>query len=472
MKSDQLWKAALGQLELKVSQGNFLTWFRNTRIKERKDETVIVETDNPFAYEWLSKKYRPIILEVLRGIDGTIDNVDFSVPSQAHGARSARKNLRVVAQKHRSAQPAPVEVATQTQTQQPQGYSRVSFASHQYSIPFNPKHTFDTFVVGPSNEVAHAACRAVVDSPGEAYNPLFIYGGVGLGKTHLLQAVGNALLAKNPNFRILYVASEKFMTEFVEALRHKKMHEFKKTYRDIDMFIIDDVQFVAGKDKIQEELFHTFNTLHSQGKQVILSSDRPPGAISALQERLSSRLGAGMVVDVKKPDYETRLAILGEKVSVKKANVEAGALSFIAKNIQSNVRELEGALNRVIGHSEVHNEPITTDFVKRILHDLLEQSQRKTINTKEIIEAVSSYYNLPAEEICGKRRNKEIVRPRQIAMYLLRKESSMSFPSIGDYFGGRDHTTAMHACEKIEKLLEHDEELTQEITYLRERLYA
>ncbi|MEX0649573.1 MAG: chromosomal replication initiator protein DnaA [Candidatus Andersenbacteria bacterium] len=470
MKTDQLWKAALGQLELRVSQGNFLTWFRNTKIKERKKQTVVIETDNPFAYEWLSKKYRPIILEVLQKIDTSVTGIEFSVPSQAHGKRTARKNLRVIAQKQRVTQPpvasAPQAVSIHT------SIPRASFASHQSPIPFNPKNTFENFVVGPSNEVAHAACRAVVDNPGESYNPLFVYGGVGLGKTHLLQAVGNALLSKNPNFRILYVASEKFMTEFVEALRHKKMHEFKKTYRDIDMFIIDDVQFVAGKDKIQEELFHTFNTLHSQNKQVILSSDRPPGAISALQERLSSRLGAGMVVDIKKPDYETRLAILEEKLSRRGASIDSEALSFLAKNIQSNVRELEGALNRVIGHSEVHNEKITIDFVKRVLHDLLEQSQKKTINTREIIEAVSSYYNLPQEEICGQRRNKEIVRPRQIAMYLLRKESSMSFPSIGEFFGGRDHTTAMHACEKIEKLLEHDEELSQEISFLKERLYA
>lgn len=469
MKTDQLWKAALGQLELRVSQGNFLTWFRNTKIKERKEKTVVIETDNPFAYEWLSKKYRPIILDVLKEIDSSVAQVEFSVPSQGHNRRASRKNLRIIAQKQPSEPTQPAAVPTPALVSPA---FKSSFTSHRSIIPFNPKHTFDNFVVGPSNEVAHAACRAVVDNPGHAYNPLFIYGGVGLGKTHLLQAVGNALLAKNPNFRIMYVASERFMTEFVDALRHKKMHEFKKTYRSVDMFIIDDVQFVAGKDRIQEELFHTFNTLHSENKQVILSSDRPPGAISALQERLSSRLGAGMVVDIKKPDYETRLAILQEKISRRGVEVDAEALSFIAKNIQSNVRELEGALNRVIGHSEVHNEKITVEFVKQVLHDLLEQSQKKTINTREIIDAVSSYYNLPPEEICGQRRNKEIVRPRQIAMYLLRKESGMSFPSIGDYFGGRDHTTAMHACEKIEKLLEHDEELSQEINFLKERLYA
>lgn len=468
MKEDQLWKAALGQLELRVSRGNFLTWFRDTKAKELKGNTFVIETDNPFTYEWLSKKYRTLILDVLQKLDDSISTVDFTLSSQTGQKKISRKNLRIVAQKNRPSQPIP-EVAPQqiTHTQTAQ-----SLAVQRLSIQFNPKYTFDNFVVGPSNEIAHAACRAVVDKPGEAYNPLFIYGGVGLGKTHLLQAVGNALMKSNPNFRILYVASERFMNEFVEALRLHKMPEFKKTYRDIDMFIIDDVQFLAGKDKTQEELFHTFNTLYSQNKQVILSSDRPPSAISALQERLSSRLSAGMIADVKKPDFETRLAILEEKATLKEANVDQDALAFIAKNVQSNVRELEGALNRVIAHSQLHNERATADFAKKVLHDILDQSQRKTINTKHIIETVSLYYNLTSDEICGKKRNKEIVRPRQIAMYLLRKESNMSFPSIGEYFGGRDHTTAMHACDKIEKLLEHDEELTQEINFLRERLYA
>ncbi len=464
MNNDQLWKAALGQLELQVSQGNFLTWFRNTRIKEKTEDAVVVETNNPFAYEWLSKKYRPLILEVLKGLDTSIADVSFTANTQSAHKNVARRNMRVVAHKSR---PTPVAAPAEKQAA-----PKFEPALASRSIPFNPKHTFENFVVGPSNEVAHAACRAVVDKPGEAYNPLFIYGGVGLGKTHLLQAVGNALLAKNPHFRILYVASEKFMNEFVEALRQGKMQEFKRTYREVDMFIIDDVQFLAGKDKTQEELFHTFNTLHSQNKQVILSSDRPPSAISALQERLSSRLSAGMIADVKKPDFETRLAILEEKASKKNFHAEPEALAFIAKNIQSNVRELEGALNRVIAHTELRNEKATLDFVKNVLHDIVDQTQRRNIDTKQIIEAVSGYYNLSSDELCGKRRNKEIVRPRQIAMYLLRKENNMSFPSIGEYFGGRDHTTAMHACEKIEKLIEHDEDLVQEINFLKERLYA
>ncbi|MEK7500237.1 MAG: chromosomal replication initiator protein DnaA, partial [Patescibacteria group bacterium] len=344
--------------------------------------------------------------------------------------------------------------------------------THSSSIPFNKNYTFDTFVVGTSNEIAHAACRAVAARPGEAYNPLFIYGGVGLGKTHLLQAVGNAIQEANPNFTVLYVASEKFTNEFVDSLKHHTTAEFKKRYRNIDVLIIDDIQFFAGKDKTQEELFYTFNSLHGQNKQLILSSDRPPSAISTLQERLLSRLSAGMVADVKKPDYETRLAILEEKRDLQHVPIDQDALSFIAKNIQSNVRELEGALNRVAAYCDLHKTRATIEYTKQILKDILEKPQRKTINIDEIITAVSSYYNIPNVELKGKSRKKEIVRPRQIAMYLLRKESSMSFPSIGDHFSGRDHTTAMHACEKIERLIEQDEELSQEISFLRERIYA
>ena len=470
MKIDQLWKAALGQLQLRVSQGNFLTWFRDTKIKERIQDKIVIETASPFAYEWLSKKYRIDILEVLQSLDKTIQGIDFAVYSQHLPKRSMRRLVRIVAQKQKPHEPQTIPSLPEivaTQEVAPQALR----AKHQ-NITLNPKYSFDSYVVGPSNEVAYAACKAIAAKPGEAYNPMFIYGGVGLGKTHLLQAVGNEIAAANPNFTILYVSAEKFTNDFVAALQERKTQQFKKYYRNIDLFIIDDVQFVAGKDRIQEELFHTFNTLHGQNKQVILSSDRPPAAIPTLQERLSSRLAAGMIADIKKPDYETRLAILQQKVAARGINIDQDALDFIAKNVQHNVRELEGALNRVAAHSELHNQRATLEYTKKILSDILDQSMRKTINTKEIIEAVSAYYNQSTEDICGKCRKKEIVKPRQVAMYLLRKENNMSFPSIGDYFGGRDHTTAMHACEKIEKLLEHDEELTQEVNFLKERLYA
>ncbi|HSX24485.1 MAG TPA: chromosomal replication initiator protein DnaA [Candidatus Andersenbacteria bacterium] len=465
MKDSQLWKVALDQLELRVSKGNFLTWFRNTNIKDRSEGLVIIETQNPFAYEWLSKKYQPLILEILQGIDSTISDVRFSVASKNTERRIAKKNLRIIAQKN-----TPKTSSSEATEQQPQSSTRQTPSPS--SIPLNKKYTFETFVVGTSNEIAHAACRAVAEHPGETYNPLFIYGGVGLGKTHLLQAVGNAVIAANPGFTVMYVASEKFANEFVESLREGTIQQFKKRYRDVDMFIIDDVQFFAGKDKTQEELFYTFNTLHNQNKQIILSSDRPPSAIPALQERLSSRLAAGMIADVKRPDYETRLAILSEKRDLRGIDIDSDALSYIAKNIQSNVRELEGALNKVAGYYDLHHEKITLEYARRVLKDLIEKPQRKTVNADEIISAVSSYYNISSDELCGKSRKKEIVRPRQVAMYILRRESNMAFPSIGEHFSGRDHTTAMHACEKIEKLIDNDEELSQEISFLRERIYA
>lgn len=472
MTNEQLWKAALDQLELKISRGNYLTWFRQARITDRQSHEVVIETASPFAYEWLSKKYRALILEALQSLDGAITSVRFATNSHAAPARAVgKKNLHLLVQKHR-----PMGAVAFSQLTPPSAQPPAQLARRQAGLvaplTLNPKYVFSTFIIGPSNEFAHAACQAVADKPGVAYNPLFIYGGVGLGKTHLLQAVGNAVLAQGPQKRVLYVSSERFTNEFVEAIREQKTQQFRKRYRGADVLIIDDIQFLAGKAKTQEELFHTFNALHGQNKQVILSSDRPPAGIPTLQERLSSRLSGGMIVDIKKPDYETRLAILAEKANQRGARVTSEALEFIAKNVQNNVRDLEGALNRVLGHSEMHNERVTLEYTKKTLADLLTRTQRRALDAEQIIQTVSVYYNLPTDDLCGKCRKKEIVRPRQVAMYLLRKESNMSFPSIGDHFGGRDHTTAMHACEKIEKLLEHDDELTQEISFLRERLYA
>lgn len=467
MNEEQLWKAALGQLELKVSQGNFLTWFRSTKISQRRGQTVVVETPNAFTYEWLSKKYHRSVLEVLQNLDQTVASVEFTIKSPTALLRPFKKRWRILAQKR--AQPAR-EAAPSLQ---PAGISvGTSARVTQLAKTLNPAYAFESFVVGPSNEIAYAAARAAAEKPGVVYNPLFIYGGVGLGKTHLLQALGNEILRRDGAARVLYVSSEKFINDFVQAIRDRSAQQFKHHYRDVDVFIIDDIQFLAGKGKTQEELFHTFNALHSQNKQVILSSDRSPRAIPTFEERLRSRLGGGMIADIQQPDYETRLAIIREKVGDRAALFDDEALSFIAKNIQKNVRELEGALNRVAAHCELSNQRGTLDYVKKVLNGALGQSQQKVVDSRSILAAVSVYYTISLEELCGKSRKKDIVRPRQVAMYLLRKENNVSFPTIGDYFGGRDHTTAMHACEKIDKLLEHDEELLREINFIRERLYA
>jgi chromosomal replication initiator protein len=465
MNKDQLWKAALGQLELRVSRGNFLTWFQATKINERKGQTVVIETPNAFTYEWLSKKYYQAVLEVLQDLDTKIENVEFTIKTRSVSPRSLKRRFRILAHKRTK------ELLDDKKTEPPLPTS-TQIRTTKLTKTLNSSYTFESFIVGSSNEVAYAAGRAVAEKPGGVYNPLFIYGGVGLGKTHLLQAIGNTIVQKNPSARVLYVSSEKFINDFVQAIRERSAQKFKHHYRDVDVLIIDDVQFLAGKGKTQEELFHTFNALHGQGRQVILSSDRSPHAIPTFEERLRSRLGGGMTADIQQPDYETRLAIISEKAGKREGLFDKEALAFIAKNIQKNVRELEGALNRVIAHCDLNNERATLPYVKKVLEGLLEHPQQKTINSKSIIEVVGGYYTLSLEELCGKSRKKEIVRPRQIAMYLLRKENNLSFPSIGEYFGGRDHTTAMHACDKIEKLLEHDDETLREINFIRERLYA
>ena len=467
MNTDQLWKAALGQLELRVSRGNFLTWFQATKISEKQGGMVVVETPNAFTYEWLSKKYHRSVLEVLHSLDQTVEEVQFTIKAHRASPKGWRRQFRILARKQTRVSPA----TTATLTAPPLAVSAPGRVTKQ-TRTLNPKYTFETFVVGASNEMAYAACRAVAEKPGDIYNPLFIYGGVGLGKTHLLQAVGNAIIQHDNDARVFYVSSERFINEFIQAIRERSAQKFKHQYRSVDVLIIDDVQFLAGKGKTQEELFHTFNALHSQGKQLILSSDRSPRAIPTFEERLRSRLGGGMTADIQQPDYETRLAILTEKAGEKAQLFDSDALAFVAKNVQKNVRELEGALRRVIGHCELHNTRATLGYVKKVLADELEQPQQKTVDSKSIIATVGGYYTLSLEELCGKSRKKEIVRPRQIAMYLLRKENNVSFPTIGEYFGGRDHTTAMHACDKIEKLLEHDEEMLREINFIRERLYA
>ncbi len=470
MNTEQLWKAALGQLELRVSQGNFLTWFRGTSIKEIKDGVATVLTPSAFAHEWLSRKYKEPILEELSSLDKSVKVVKFIIQSENTSFRPVKSNPRIVVQKNRKE-----PVITQNNNSAPvMAPIRTGMQFNNKSLPqtLNPKYTFDTFVIGPNNEVAHAACKAVSSQPGTAYNPLFIYGGVGLGKTHLMHAIGNTVLQGSPTARVVYVSSEKFLNDFVQSIREQNTQLFKDTYRNVDLLMIDDVQFMAGKSKVQEELFHTFNALYNSNKQIVLSSDRSPGLIPTLEERLRSRLSGGMLVDIKQPDYETRLAILSEKAAQSDVTIEEEALAFIAKNIQKNVRELEGALNRVIAHCELNKRTATLSYTESILSEIMDRPQQRTVDSNKVVQTVSTYFNLSQDELQGKCRKKEIVRPRQVAMYLLRKENNASFPTIGDLFGGRDHTTAMHACEKIEKLLEHDEELVQDINFIKEKLYA
>ncbi len=458
MTNEQLWQAVLGEVELSVSKAGFTTWFKNTFVISKDKGNVFIAVPNGFAKEWLEKKYHKYIFKALEDILGEIKNVRYiiktAVPVQGMGG--------------------------QTRKSSPAGNSLVDGVISSPNKPvigglrssLNPNYAFENFIVGSNNELAHAACVAVSKNPGKVYNPLFIYGGVGLGKTHLLQSIGNEIIKNDPEKKVRYASSEKFTNELVLAIKNKGTNAFKDVYREIDILIIDDIQFIAGKDKTQEEFFHTFNTLYEKGKQIILSSDRPPKAIPELEERLRSRFEGGMIADVSFPDLETRLAILKFKAEEKNFEIPDESLKYIASHIQKNIRELQGALNRVIASCQFHRLTPDINNTKKILADLIANPIKKAITPKEIITTVASFYDISARDLIKKGRKKEIVKPRQIAMYLMRSETNVSYPNIGERLGGRDHTTVMHAVEKIKEDLETNKILEQEVRLIKEKLYA
>ena len=456
MTNEQLWQTALGEVELNISRANFITWFRDTFILKNKDGVATIGVPNGFSKEWLENKYNKLILRALRNISSETKELKFiisAVPSFA--AISIERLVRSPEKKELSGQPA-------------QSFQDFDIDKE---TNLNPKYTFSNFIVGSFNELAQAAARAVVNSPGEIYNPLFIYGGVGLGKTHLLQSVGNEIIEKyKKKKKVKYTSSEKFTSELVSALHNGKIEEFKESYRQIDVLIIDDIQFLSGKEKTQEEFFHTFNFLYQKNKQIILSSDRPPKAIGTLEERLRSRFEGGMIADISQPDMETRLAILKCKTVEKKISIDDKILSYIAVNVQKNIRELEGALNRVIASNHILNSDSSLEMVAKILDDVI-NAPKKLTNHKNIIQAVAEFYDINTADLINRCRKKEMVYPRQIAMYLIREELKKSFPFIGEKLGGRDHTTVMYACDKMTKEVEKNETLQQELVLIRERIY-
>lgn len=457
---DDLWKTALGEIELSVSRANFITWFKNTSLERREEGMVCISAPNIFTREWLENKYHHVILNALRRTDPTIRTILYEVAHAPQGEARPAYGATVMITKN-----IPRDGGQTTPDAARRGGNREDESN------LNARYTFDSFVVGAHSELAHAACQAVARAPGRTYNPLFIYGGVGLGKTHLLQATGNAILLRHRR-RVKYLTSEKFTNEMISAIGNRSTHVFKSRYRESDVLIIDDIQFLAGKEKTQEEFFHTFNELYGLNRQIIISSDRPPKAIPAIEERLRSRFEGGMIADIGAPDLETRIAILEKKCEQRRVGVPRDALSYIASHIPHNIRELEGALTRVLAMSELHGVTVTLGATKAVLSSLMEQPTRRAVRVEKIIETVCGYYNIPDRELMGRCRRKEVVRPRQVAMYLLRKDSGVSFPSIGTSLGGRDHTTAMHACEKIEEALEIDEVLHQDITLIRQKLYV
>lgn len=476
MESEVLWKTALSHIELSISKANFVTWFKNTSILSRSDQEVTIGVPNGFAKEWLENKYNHYIIQALQSVDPSVLKIRCVIGSspQAGPVPTANTPPRIdsIQTTKPLLEPKSIDFKRKKILQQPEFKNKEtgqqSGIFHQSNL--NNRYTFENFIVAENNELARAACMAVADNLGVAYNPLFIYGGVGLGKTHLLQSIGNALIKKHPEKRIKYITSERFTNELVNSIKNQKVDQFKDYYEQMDLLIIDDIQFLAGREKTQNEFFQIFNALYQINKQIVISSDRPPKAIGTLEERLRSRFEGGMITDISRPTLETRLAILESKVAEKGATVEKQALFYIADNISQNVRELEGALNRVIAYSEFQKIPANLENTRKILNQLLE-SNKKTVSVDDVFAHVIDHFQVSREDLIKKGRKKEVVYPRQIMMYLLRTELQHSFSAIGDIFNGRDHTTVLHAVEKIEREKNQNDKVRSDILKLKEVLY-
>ena len=451
MVNNELWEAALAQVQFHISKANFATWLKNTYILERKESELIISVPNSFSKEWLENKYNKLIFRILHELDGEIKEVKYTVE------RAAKK---------RPAAPPPTPRIASQEAQMDFQALNVDRTTN-----LNPRYTLESYIVGPFNELAHAAVLGIIKNPGLVYNPLFIYGSTGLGKTHLLQAAGNRIAKDFPRKKIKYISSEAFTSNFVSAIQSRSMDSLRATYREADVFILDDVQFLSGKEKTQEELFHVFNTLYEKGKQIIFSSDRPPKAIPALEERLRSRFEGGMVADISAPDYETRLAILKSKAQELGLEITDEIYEYLANNIQRNIRELEGALNRLLASQRLTGKDLALAEAKTLLRSII-HNPSKAVNPKKIMAVVAEFYDIKEKDFISTSRKKEIVRPRQIAMYLLREELKSSYPFIGKKFRGKDHTTAIYACAKVSKEIEESEFLADEINLIKQRIYS
>jgi chromosomal replication initiator protein len=458
MQPGVLWQTVLGEIELSVSHGNFVTWFKNTQLLKHDNDSLVVGVPNIFIKQQLERKYGDLITQTLNKNGVKVGTIEFKVSSSM--GRPA---------------PEPVTVAT---TERPQKKTEPSgpqtrlggSLSHSYRQGLNERYTFDSFVVGASNELAFAACQAVAQQPGTKYNPLFLYGGVGIGKTHLIQAVGNTIAGKNPDAKVLYISTEQFVQEFVDALRFRKTAAFARHYRTADVLIVDDIQFIAGKEKMQEEFFHTFNALHQANKQIILSADKPPKDIPTLEDRLRSRFAGGMSIDMQVPDFETRCAIVQNKAASHDSELDAEVVEFLATSLHTNIRELEGALNQLLAYCEMRGLEPNLTIASSLLN--VSKVRPKHLSAKQIIERTARHFQVPVEDIVGPKRDKDIVVPRQVAMYILRNELKLSFPKIAKELGRKDHTTAIHSVEKIERESRTDSNLRMAISDIREQLYA
>ena len=456
MKTDQVWQAALGELQLQMSKPTFDTWVKPAKVMSYEDGEFIVGVPSAYIKDWLEQRLLSSFKRSLTGILGRSVDVTFIVMSEPGSTVQ------------------PISAGILSNSTSAESSIMVS-GSSGHSIPparsmnstLNPKYVFETYVVGPSNRLAHAACLAVAERPANTYNPLFLYGGVGLGKTHLLHAIGHRCQAAG--LEVLVVSSEQFTNDLINAIRVQDTEGFRDKYRTIDLLLIDDIQFIAGKESTQEEFFHTFNSLHGNGKQIVMSSDRPPKSMVTLEERLRSRFEWGLIADIQSPDIETRTAILRAKAEAQGANVPTEVIDFIARQVQSNIRELEGALNRVSAYVRLTGNSFSVESASAALADLV--ARPSTLTLSEIVQAVAQFYGVPLDDLVGRGRNKELVKPRQIAMYLIREEVQATLPQIGETLGGRDHTTVMYGVEKISREAEQDDNLRREILAIREKLY-
>ncbi|HVS06596.1 MAG TPA: chromosomal replication initiator protein DnaA [Candidatus Dormibacteraeota bacterium] len=450
MNGEQIWQAAQEELRFQLSKPSYETWLKNASLVGREKNAFKIGVPTKLAKDWLEDRYSAMIKETLSAIVSGDVSVAFEViPGQTEAA--AGRTAVAVAEEPRPEEEEPV--------------------LHEAS-QLNPKFQFQHFVVGNNSRFAHAACRAVAETPAKAYNPLFLYGGVGLGKTHLMHAIGHAVLEKHARRRVAYVTSEKFMNEIISSIQEGRMNDFRTRYRTVDVLLVDDIQFLAGKDRTQEEFFHTFNSLHELNKQIVISSDRPPKEIPTLEDRLRSRFQWGLIADIQAADFETRVAILKSKVGPYARLVPEDVLSFIAHKIQKNIRELEGALIRVIAHASLNRSAVNVEMAAKLLQDVIPSTETRTLSIDTISRTVASFYHISLEEMKGKRRDKHIVFPRQVAMFLIREETASSLPAIGQAFGGRDHTTVLHSYEKISTDSKEDQRLQADLRKLREILYS
>ena len=456
-----LWHSVLGEVEMQVSEGNFKVYWAKTHLVSFDENEAIFEVPNVFIKRQFETKFADTMREMLSKNGITPPAITYAVQTTSKKPRISRETTMDVSNDRAAS-------LTTVGMQATQHTSPISNLSSRGNL--NPRYTFDNFIVGSSNDLAYSASQAVSTNPGVKYNPIYFYGGVGLGKTHLMQAIGNEILKNTPDARVLYVSSETFVNEFLEYIRFKKKG-FSDKYRNVDVLIVDDMQFIANKEKTQEEFFHTFNFLHQNNKQIIISSDKPPRSIPTLTERLRSRFEMGMAIDIQMPDFETRCAIITAKAGLSDVTLTTETVEFLATNIKTNIRELEGALNQLLAYAELHHVDPDVTTAEGLLGNV-RHSRPQHLTSKQIIDKVAKHFQLKVEEVCGDKRDKHIVTPRQIAMYLLRSELHLSFPKIAGELGRKDHTTAIHSVEKIEKAIKLDFVIREQVASIREKLYV